>query len=75
MSDDPILFPGAKDGHGFRVVRDKINIFTDVFSQDIIEGIEDNQNVVFISIGPGETRVNVVDDGGRSLSAWPADFG
>jgi len=75
MSDDPILFPGAKDSHGFRVVRDKINIFTDVFSQDIIEGIEDHQNVVFISIGPGETRVNVLDDGGRSLSAWTAVFG
>jgi len=75
VTDKPLLFPIKSEDHGFRVVRDKINIFTDTLSQDIIEGIEDDQKVVFISVGPGETRVNVVDDDGRSMGAWTAVFG
>jgi hypothetical protein len=75
MADHPDKFPKTHDDHAFRVVREKINIFTDVASREIIDGIEDNQKVVFISIGPGETRISVLDDEGRSVSAWTAVFG
>jgi hypothetical protein len=75
VSDETIRFPNAPAKHGFHVVKEKINIFTDVSRPDVVEGIEDDQKVVYISIGPGETRVNVLDDEGRSLSSWTAVFG
>jgi hypothetical protein len=75
MADEPISLSDRIAGHDFRVERQKISIFPDAISPEIIEGIRDEQKVVFVSIGAGETRVNVIDDEGRSITSWVAVFG
>ena len=62
-------------GHHFTVVREKINIFPDGLSPRMIDGVCDGEKVVFVSLGPGETHVTVVDDEGNSVDSWTAVFG
>lgn len=71
MAETPEPFPG----HEVRVVRDEITIFSDQVTRSFVGEVEDGQKVAFISIGPGETRVNVIDDEGRSILTWVAVFG
>lgn len=59
----------------FGVTRREINIFPEVISPEMVDGIEDGEKVVFISIGPGETHINVVDNEGGALASWTAVFG
>jgi len=75
MADSPISLSDHREGHDFRVDRENITIFPDAISREILDGIHDDQKVVFLSIGAGETRVNVIDDAGRSVVSWVAVFG
>lgn len=75
MSDGPIPFTPKDGPHDFNVMRDKITIFPDAISREIFEGLHDAQKVVFVSVGPGETRVTVINDEGHCISAWIAVFG
>lgn len=75
MIEDTVLLNRRNLTNDFQIVQGKISIFPDAISRDVFEGVEDNQKVVFVTIGPGETRVNVLDDEGRSINAWIAVFG
>ena len=70
MADTPLQFPRVAAR-----ARPEIAVFQDSVSQMAIEGIGDAEKVVFVSIGAGETRVNVVDGEGCSISAWVAIHG
>lgn len=75
MVDKSISFSDRAAGHDFRVQREKITIFPNEISHEIIEDIMDQQKIVFVSIGPGETRVNAINDEGHAIISWTAVFG
>jgi hypothetical protein len=73
-----MTYQGLHDQHAnhhFRVIKGKINIFPDGFSPRMIDDVGDGERVVFVSLGPGETHVTVVDDEGHSVDSWTAVFG
>jgi hypothetical protein len=59
----------------FTVVQSQISIFKDGARPDFLDGLEDGQRAVYISIGPGETHVAVVDEMPSIRSSWTAIFG
>lgn len=59
----------------FRVVRERIPIYPDEAVLDLLADIEDGQKLVYVSIGAGETRVNILDGEARSMGAWTAVYG
>ncbi|MFX4300058.1 hypothetical protein [Pseudosulfitobacter pseudonitzschiae] len=61
--------------HHFNVVRGKINIFPDAVSRNMLEGVDHDETVVFVSIGPGETHITMVNGDGMSIDGWTAVFG
>lgn len=63
------------DDHRFTVIREKINIFPDAMSRNMLDGMEHDDTVVFVSIGPGETHVTIVNGDGVSVDGWTAVFG
>ena len=75
MIKQPIPLHKARDGHDFRILRDRIRISSDRIPRGITDEINDNQTVVFVSISFGETRVNVINDEGLSLEGWTIAFG
>lgn len=61
--------------HRFNVVKGKINIFPDAVSRNMLDAVDHDETVVFVSIGPGETHITVVNGEGISIDGWTAVFG
>lgn len=61
--------------HHFNVVKGKINIFPDSVSRNMLDAVDHDETVVFVSIGPGETHITVVNGDGISIDGWTAVFG
>ena len=75
MVERPTPLHAGLNGHDINVVRERIAIFPENISSEMIDEIGDGQKLVYVSIGTGETRVNVVDEEGRPLISWTAIFG
>ena len=71
MTDHTLAFPTGTLG----CIEDRIPVFSDDDPHNHPGDVEDGQKVVFFSIGPGETRVTVLDEEGYSSGAWVAVFG
>lgn len=59
-----------------RLLTKKVQIFVDKPSRHaFVSSPDDDQRIVIIGIGAGETKINLLDEEGRPISAWTAVFG
>ena len=74
MVEKPIPLHAGPEDHGIGH-RERITVFPEKVSRETDDDAGDESRFVFVSIGPGETRVSVIDGEGRSVMSWTAIFG